>query len=73
MDYKTKSSYERKHQRAKCALEYEQQQSTSTAIYLPGPSNQADFNSRSESASSVGEYTTTASSIKKISKTMMSL
>ena len=65
MDYKTKSSYERKRQRAKSALEYEQQQSTSAAINLPGPSDQSDFNSRSESASSGEEYTTTASSCKK--------
>ena len=65
MNYKTKSSYERKRQRAKSALEYEQQQSTSTAIDLPGPSNQSDFNSRSESASSGEEYSTIASSSKR--------
>ena len=36
MDYKTKSSFERKRQRVKSALEYEQQQSTFTTIDLPG-------------------------------------
>ena len=51
MDYKTKSSYERKRQKAKSAVEYEQQQSTSTAIDLSGLCNQSDSNSGSESAS----------------------
>ena len=61
-DYKTESSYERKCRRAKSALEYEQQQTTSTAIDMPGPSYQSDSNSRSESASSDEEYTTASSS-----------
>ena len=65
MDYTTKSSYKRKRQRAKSAQEYEQQQSTCIAIDLPGPSNQSDCNSRSESVSSGEKYSTTASSNKR--------